>query len=265
MPNSPWLLQRKLSWRVEITGTGKQPVLIDLDYGTCDQLKKVYKYVRYQAHNFVRREVRCQIVYYCRLELCIGVEAPSNRKPPASQRRKRPRAGTFSVSPPRRETANQRREREEEETRIANKATGNHVGEITKEWKCHNMLCANFKNVCLSVPGMTRHIPLTTQDVKRWAKEIRDKKGTVRDCPVSLRQEWVLRLQETTLNLTARSAEKKPSNNWIKGLTSPLVVVQNSNPFGSASNSQQPHFDNIRSSSPPLEFGTPIENLEEFL
>ena len=259
MPDSPWLLQRKLSWRAEISGTGKQPVLIDLDYGSCDQLKKVYEYVRHQAHNFVRREVRCQVVYYCRLEPCEPIAGP------VSQQRKRPRAGTFSVSPPRRESATERRKRDESETQTANKATGNHVGEITKEWKCYNKQCANFERVCLTVPEMGRYIPLNTHDVRRWAKEIRDKKGTVRDCPVSLRQEWVLRLQETTLNVTARSAEKKASNSWIEGLTSPLVVVQNSNPFGSASSGQQPHFDNIRSSPPPLEFGTPIENLEEFL
>ena len=265
MPGTGVDSETRLAYRAEITSAGrKNPIYIDLNVTDYDDLGRVYECVRRMAHSLTRKDIRCEVIYYARLEKTLPQASEAASQPqPSQSNRKRARAAT--TEPARRETAIERRQRDESETREGNEATGNHVGELKKEWKCRNQACSNYTYICLKVAGMGRCIPLGTQDLKRWAKAIRDKRGTVTECPTSLRQEWVLRQQELTAQATARSAEKKVSNSLFEGLTSPLVVVQNSNPLGHNSRGQRPIFDNIRSSPPPLEFGTPIENLEEFL
>jgi hypothetical protein len=258
--------ETRLAYRAEITSGGrKTPQYIDLNVINHEGLVKVYECVRRMAHSNTRKDIRCEVIYYTKLEKTVSQANEAASQPqPSQNNRKRARAAT--TEPARRETAIERRERDEGETREGNQATGNHIGELKKEWKCRNQACSNYSYICLKVAGMGRCIPLGTQDLKRWAKAIRDKRGSVTECPTSLRQEWVLRQQELTMNATARSAEKKPIlNGLFEGMPSPLVVVQNSNPLGYNGRSQQPTFDNIRSSPPLLEFGTPIENLEEFL
>ncbi|KAK5081417.1 hypothetical protein PMZ80_011163 [Knufia obscura] len=224
---------------VSCRGITKDPFIFEIDYLEEATLQAVYEKVR-ALWREKAKDIRWIIIETFQARAKTPPPALASQSTPDSSR-KRTRS----------EGATERQGRWKQAQRDADRATGNHIGDIHQEWTCHNKHCPNWNKVCFVESG--DHISLDSSDLQRWSEGINAGNASLKNPPDALFQSLMYRRLKKTLHRQKKKAkvdDELPKN-------APFVIN-----FGTSPGRIQA--EELRS-SPPTQEGHDFDNVQEYL